>query len=99
MSVRYMSFRYHLPSPPTQAILILSLLLAFHTIHLPSSLDSELQRMDLEDRKPQLLFDFEGFTVGEQTKVEDKLGVKQRKLYWCVSPNAISGAQLSLISQ
>jgi hypothetical protein len=31
MSVRYMSFRYHLPSPPTQAILILSLLLAFHT--------------------------------------------------------------------
>jgi hypothetical protein len=55
--------------------------------------------MDLEDRKPQLLFDYEGFTIGEQTKVEDKLGVKQRKLYNCVSHIAISGAQLSLISQ
>jgi hypothetical protein len=41
---------------------------------------------ELEDRKPTLLFNYEGFSVGEQNKVEDTAStVKQRKLYDCVS--------------
>jgi hypothetical protein len=44
--------------------------------------------MDLEDRKPQLRFDYEGFSVGEQTKVDNNTAgaPKQRKMYNCVSP-------------
>jgi hypothetical protein len=38
-----------------------------------------------EDRKPTLRFNYEGFSNGEQNKVEDTAStVKQRKLYNCV---------------
>jgi hypothetical protein len=40
---------------------------------------------ELEGRKPTLRFDYEGFSTGEQNKVEDtSSSVKQRKLYNCV---------------
>lgn len=58
---------------------------------------SRIMSEELVDRKPTLRFNYQGFSVGEQNKVEDTTSsVKQRKLYNCVSLSCfLTGHQLT----
>ena len=58
--------------------------ISFGVFNTTSNLQTSMSE-ELEDRKPTLKFDYEGFSTGEQNKVEDtSSSVKQRKLYNCV---------------
>jgi hypothetical protein len=66
-------------------------LLSFHIYQFTNKMNDES-----EDRKPTLVFNYAGFSMGEQNKVEDTTSsVKQRKLYNCVSPLSPSWWRIS----